>query len=288
MPFWEGLESNQLYNMLKISALIIAKNEEEMIGPCIECLQWCDEVIVLDSGSTDNTIKIAESKGANVISFSHPSFSRLREEALKQSTGDWVIYIDADERVTPKLAREIQVNIETNQAGALSLNRENYHFGQKFSYGGWGNEQIVRVFDKNKIKGWSGEVHESPVFDGNVVALKIPLIHLTHRSIKDGLLKTAAWTPIEAKLIAESIEKSGGKKVSQLGILKKGVMEFIRRYIFKKGYKDGVPGFMESVVQGINKILVYMQVWELQQKPSIREKYRDIEEQIAKNWDSEK
>lgn len=274
--------------MPKISALIIAKNEQEMIGSCIDCLQWCDELIVIDSGSTDDTIKIAESKGASVISFSHPSFSRLREEALKQSAGDWVIYIDADERVTPKLAKEIEVNIETNQATAFSLNRENYHFGAKFSYGGWGTEQVIRVFNKSKLKGWSGEVHESPVFDGEVVALKIPLIHLTHRSIRDGLLKTAAWTPIEAKLIAESIEKTGSKKVNKLTILKKGFMEFVRRYIFKKGYRDGNPGFMESLVQGINKILVYMQVWELQQKPSIKEKYQAIEEEIAKSWNSEK
>lgn len=265
---------------ISISALIIAKNEEAMIENCIKSVGWCSEVIVIDDGSVDDTREIAESLGAHVISFKHDSFSRLREEALKRAKSEWVFYIDSDERVTPTLAKEIQVMIETTNASAFRVQRDNIFFGKKLKAGGWTDDWVERVFKKSELKGWFGEVHESPEYEGDLVDLKTKLIHFTHRDTVSGLIKTASWTPMEAR----ELYKAGVANVTLFTLLRKGFMEFFRRGILKKGYKDGMTGWVEAVIQGINRVLVYIQVWELQQKPSISEKYQKKEEEILSLW----
>lgn len=266
-----------------ITAIIIAKNEAEMIVNCINTLSWCDEVLVIDSASTDETAKLAEKVGARVIGFSHRSMAKSRNEALKKVKTEWVFYVDADERVTPTLAKEIMVHLETSQAVALSMFRQNVHYGKIMLHGGWNQDQVTRVFKKSHFVEWFGDIHESPSFDGSEIKLNSPLIHLTHRNTQDGLKKTIAWTKIEADLLA----KSDIKAVNLLTILRKGVMEFIRRSIIKGGRKDGVEGWIEALVQGINRMLVYVQVWEKQQHPSLEKSYQLIEQQISKMWQAE-
>lgn len=267
-----------------ITAIIITKNEESMIEHCLETLSWCNEIIVIDDTSTDKTAAIAENFGAKVISFSHPSFGRKRQEALKRAKSEWIIYIDADERVTPKLAKEIQVNIETHSADVFALHRDNIFYGKKLAYGGWQQDILERIFHKASIQGWSGDIHESPVYSGAKKELHSPLIHLSHRDTVSGLLKSAAWTPMEAKALANS----NIPKVTFLTIMRKSVMEFIRRVIQKKGYKDGETGLIEGLIQAINRALVYIQVWEMQQKPSLDEIYELKEKEISNLWQKEK
>lgn len=267
-------------NKITISALIIAKNEELMIENCMKSLAWCSEIIVVDDGSVDDTRKIAENYGARVISFKHSSFSRLREEALKRATSDWVIYIDADERVTPTLAKEIKVMIETSNAQAFRISRDNIYYGKNFVGGGWQDDKVERVFEKGSLMGWAGDVHESPNYKGDLIDLKTKLIHFTHRDTVSGLIKTAHWTPIEAK----ALYKSGVGRVTFTTLIRKGFMEFLRRAIFKKGYKDGMEGIVEATVQGINKILIYIQIWEMQQRPSIVSRYEKKESEIINLW----
>ncbi len=265
---------------MSISALIIAKNEATMIEHCIRSVAWCDEVIVIDDGSVDDTREIAETLGATVISFRHNSFSRLREEALKRAKSAWVFYIDADERVTPTLAKEINVMIETSDAQVFRVQRENFYFGKKFKAGGWEDDWVERVFKRDSLSGWFGEVHESPQYTGKVIDLQTKLVHFTHRDTVSGLLKTAAWTPIEAK----ELFKSNVPKVTLLTLFRKGFMEFFRRAFLKQGYLDGMEGMVEAIIQGINRVLVYIQVWELQQKPSISEKYKSKEAEMSDLW----
>lgn len=267
-------------NERTISALIIAKNEAAMIANCIKSVLWCDEVIVIDDGSTDETREIAEGLGAHVISFKHNSFSRLREEALKRAKSAWVFYIDADERVSPTLAKEIKVMIETSDAKVFRVQRENIYFGKKLTAGGWSDDWVERVFEKNSLEGWQGQVHESPQYTGKLIDLKTKLVHFTHRDTVSGLLKTAAWTPIEAK----ELFLSGVSKVTLFTLFRKGFMEFFRRAVLKKGYSDGMEGLVEAIIQGINRVLVYIQVWELQQNPSIAEKYQKKEAEITSLW----
>jgi glycosyltransferase involved in cell wall biosynthesis len=263
-----------------ITAVVITKNEQDMIEACLDCLTWCNEVLVIDNGSTDATSDLAEKKGAKIVSFKHNSFARVRTEALKVVSSDWIVYIDADERVTPELAKEILVNIETGSYAALSVMRTNYFFGEKFEGGGWQTDKVTRVFLKPSVSGWQGSIHETPEYTGTEKTLSFPLIHFSHRTVVSGLYKSAAWTPLEAELFIKANEPP----VTFAKIVKKGVSEFIKRAYLKKGYKDGTAGMIEALIQGINRMFVYMQVWELQQKPPIEKKYANLEKHIKEKW----
>lgn len=270
-------------NNLSITAVIIAKNEEKMIANCIESLRWCSEILVIDNGSDDATPQVAESIGARVISHKTESFADLRERALKHVKTDWLFYIDADERVTPMLAKEVAVHLETNSAQALRFRRENVLYGKTFHHGGWQHDYVTRVFQRKALSGWEGDIHESPVFEGEAITLHSPLIHLTHRSTVESLKKTISWTPMEARLLHEA----NAEPVTLMTLMRKGGMAVIRGAIFKQGSKDGIEGWIEAVVQGINRVLVYIQLWELQQSPTLPEKYQHKEEEIAQMWKAE-
>lgn len=268
----------------KITAIILARNEESMISGCIRTLGWCSEVLVIDDSSTDKTAQKAETLGARVVEFSHSSFARKRNEARKHAQGDWLFYLDADERVTPTLAKEILVNIETGAAPVLRFKRENYAYGYHFTHGGWQTDFVTRLFRKDALQEWTGEIHESPIFVGEVATLHSPLLHFTHRSTEENLRKSADWTKLEAELLY----KAGEKPVTLFTLIRKGVMEFLRRGIFQKGYRDGLAGVIEAIVQAINRIIVYIQIWELQQKPTLPERYQKMEQELRQLWKREK
>lgn len=270
-------------NHPNITAIIVAKDEAKMIVNCINTLWWCDEILVVDCASNDDTAKLAETAGARVVSFSHKSMAKTRNEALKRVKTQWMFYVDADERVTPTLAKEIMVWLETSTAAALKIPRQNVHYGKIMQHGGWEQDYVTRVFNKAHFQNWFGDIHESPKFEGELIELQSPLIHLTHRNTIDGLQKTMSWTPIEADLLAIA----GSKPVKIRTILRKGIMEFVRRGVFKLGFRDGVEGWIEAIVQGMNRMLVYTQLWEKQRKPSLDETYQQIEQKIFKMWQDE-
>lgn len=263
-----------------ITAVIITKNEELMLANCIETLRWCKEILVIDSDSSDQTPEIAERLGAKVVSTHAQSFAERRNVALDHVKTDWLFYIDADERVAPQLAKEILVQIETTAAGALEIHRQNMMYGKFFLNGGWGNEFVQRIFRKQTLAGWKGDIHESPIYEGEIVRLHSSLFHLTHRNTIDGLFKTATWTPLEAKLLFDA----NIPPVTGVVLLRKTVMEFIRRAFLWSGRKDGIEGYIEAGIQAMNRFLVYVQVWELQQQPSLTEKYHEKEMDFMKMW----
>ena len=269
---------------LPVTAIILAKNEESMLPGCLKTLSWCKEIIMIDDGSTDKTAEIAESTGVKVISFKHQSFARRREEGAKYATQDWLFYVDSDERVTPQLAQEIQVNLENHHFLAFQLNRENIFFGKLFLHGGWETDTVTRLIKVSALRGWRGDIHESPLINGKITTLKSPLLHFSHRSVVDGLYKSASWTPIEAQLIA----KAKNEQVGFMKVVKKGLAEFWRRAVKNKGYQDGEAGMMESLVQAINRMLVYLQVWELQQTPPIKDLYAVKEREVEILWEQVK
>ncbi len=263
-----------------ISAVVIARDEEAMLANCLDTLKWCDEVIVVDNVSKDATRGIAEREGARVV-VAEGSFADLRNEALKYSQSDWIFYIDADERVTPALAEEIQHLIQQPTADAYKVNRNNVLYGSHLQHGGWGDDWVVRLFRRANLKRWAGKVHEHAEMEGETSELQEKLVHFTHRDVISGLLKTAQWTPIEADLLTEA---SQTPRVTIGLIWRKTVMELIRRLIFKKGYADGAAGWIEAMVQAMNRMLVYIQVWERQQQPSLKDRYQQYEKSIVKLW----
>lgn len=267
-------------NTLSITAIVLSFNDESLIANCLETLQWCDDIIVVDNGSDDQTVDIAKRNGARVLKDTTSNFGERRTKALAAVKTDWVMYIDSDERVTPRLFQEIAVHIESGSEASMSMHRQNICYGHELNHGGWEHDVVTRVFKREHISGWTGSIHESPQFSGELLKLHTPLIHLTHRSVEDGLRKSANWTKKEAKLLHEA----GEPPVTLFTLIRKGSMEFLRRAVFKQGHKDGMAGIVEAMTQAINRVIVYMQVWELQQIPTPPESYQQHETQIATEW----
>ena len=267
-----------------ITAIILTKNEAGMLHACLACLDWCEEIIVIDGASTDDTVKIAENFGCKVLQFEPQSFARRREKALDFVKTDWLFYVDADERVSPELATEILQKLSLGKTEVFGMRRDNVCYGQHLQYGGWQKDFVTRVFKKTALKGWQGEIHESPIYHGQMELLEHSLLHLTHRSTQENLQKSAAWTIREAELLAAK-EK---KPVTAKTLLRKAFMEWWRRFLLAKGYKDGMVGWVEALVQAMNRLMVYIQVWELQQKPSLVDRYKHEEEKVRQAWQQSK
>jgi glycosyltransferase involved in cell wall biosynthesis len=259
-----------------LTVVVIAFNEEDNLARLLpKVVKEVEVVMVVDNNSTDGTSEVAKKWGVKLIQSQESSFARVRNLALARVKTKWVFYLDADERVTSEGWREVARAIKS-EVGAWSWRRRNFCYGHELKHGGWEKDVVVRIFDRAKLTGWTGEIHESAQFTGLVKQLPTPLLHLTHRSTAENLAKSSRWTIKEARLLAAA----GGKKVSKYLILRKMMMEFYRRFVRDKGYKDGMAGFVESLTQAMNRAFVYMQVWELQQKPSLKQRYEKIEAQV--------
>ena len=250
---------------MKPSVIIIAKNEEQMIEDCLKSVrQLADEIILVDSGSTDKTIEIAKKYSARIISLPTEKleFAKWRNAGLKAAKGDWVFYLDADERVTPELQKEIEKAIGDTKYVTYAIPRRNYYLGRKMHYGGAWPDYVKRLFFKEKLRYWERELHENPVFDGEMGRLKNPIVHITHRDLSLMVEKTREWSKIEAELLY----KTGHPPVTWWRILRIMLSEFWLRGVKLQGWRDGTVGWIEIIFQMFSRFVTYGRLWELQQK----------------------
>ena len=243
---------------MKISAVVITYNEQNNIEACLKGLGWADERIVIDSSSTDNTVQIARNAGAKIFIHAFTNFADMRVHALKKARGDWILYIDADERVTPSLAAEIKGKIEQQNYSIYTLKRKNFYLGREWPY----IEEIKRLFKRDSLKGWFGDVHESPISQGTVGSLDEYLLHYTHNDISSMVKKTNKWSEIEAKLRFDSHHPP----VIWWRFFRVMLTAFWEYYIHQGGYKAGIVGLIEGIYQSFSIFITYVKLWEMQQK----------------------
>lgn len=243
-----------------ISALILCKNEEETLEDCLKQLDFVDEIIVLDQSSTDDTVKIAKKYTNSVLKTSETAFDKNRNLLASQAKGQWLLYLDSDERLTPNLIKQIKKNINQDKYSAFYIPRKNYVLGKHLRHGGWWPDYSPRLFKKEDFVVWKGKIHETPQFKGRAFYLKEPLVHLTARNLNLMLNKSIKWAKIEADLAYES----NHPKVNELKIIKAFSFDFFYRYFIKLGFLDGVVGLIESIYQGLHKAMVLTYLWELQ------------------------
>lgn len=267
-----------------ITAIILTRNEEETIAGCIDTLRWCDAIRVADTGSSDRTIEIAQRAGVEVISVTGANFAEWRDKARTGITTEYILYIDADERVTPTGARSIRSCMQRPEFSAFFLKRNNIHYGRWLQAGGWNRDKLLRLFVTKKLNGWDGAVHEHAVVEGRIGEVPEPIIHLTHRSLHDGLRKSIAWTDTEARLFLAAKHPP----VGPLRLLKIVIFDFLHRIVVLQAWRDGTEGWIEAMIQSMNRFLVYTRLWELQQKPSLPERYERIERELAHQWQTNK
>ncbi len=263
-----------------ISVVIIAKNEENRIKACLESVKWADEIIVVDDGSTDDTVQIAKAYTDKIIKTSSRNFSEKRETALEKVSGEWVFFVDADERVLQPLREEIESIISSDSSCAVwQVSRRNIILGKEKKYAAFWPDYVIRLFKKSALKGYQGEVHEQPDFEGELGTLKNSLLHLTHRDIDSMVLKSLDWSHIDAKLRFNA----GHPPMSGWRFIRILITETFNQGISRRGFFNGSVGTIDALLQTFSLMFTYMRLWEMQQKPSLDEKYNQLDQQLMKD-----
>ena len=229
---------------MTISVVIITKNEEEVIKRCLESVAWADEVIVLDSGSTDNTVEICHMCGANVtVTEDWPGFGKQKNRALSLVTGDWVLSLDADEWVVPELAREIRaVTSAPNSLACYEIPRLSSYCGRYMRHSGWWPDYVVRLFRRDQAYFSDDIVHERVIVDGSRGRLRTALLHESFRNLEEVLEKVNRYSTAGACML-----HAKGKRAGLGCAVARGVWTFLQTYIFHAGFFDGREGFMLAV-----------------------------------------
>jgi glycosyltransferase involved in cell wall biosynthesis len=242
--------------MIKISAVIVVKNEENNILNCLKTLKFVDEIIVVDNGSTDQTLKIAENQNIKIIKSVDIDFANLRNIGKDNALYNWLLYIDADERVSQKLASEIRRVIENSKYDAYSISRKNFFYGRQ-----WPNqEKIIRLIKKESLDRWFGKIHETAKVNGEIGALKEELLHYTHDNLSKMVNKTNDWSKVEAKLRFEDKHPS----MCWWRFIRVMTTSFCNTFFRDGGLKMGTLGLVESLYQSFSTFITYAKLWELQ------------------------
>lgn len=247
-----------------ISAVILTKNEEQNIEACIKGLRWCDEVLVIDDNSTDKTVSIAEKLGAKVYVHNlENNFGEQRNFGLSKAKGDWVFFVDADERVSESLTFEITSSLHqknTDFVSGFSLRRIDTMWGKQLLHGENGNVRLIRLARKDAGK-WVGHVHETWQVKGKIIELKNPLFHYPHQTVSEFLTEINYYTTIRSQELYKK-----GVKVHVWDIILYPKAKFFVNFIFKRGFLDGIPGLVVAMLMSFHSYLVRGKLWLLWDK----------------------
>lgn len=249
--------------MKDLAVIIISSNEEDVIGDCIKsCSGISDEIVVIDSNSSDNTPEIAKKHGARVIRHAFKDFSDQRNFAILHATAKWVLYVDADERLTEGFKKELEEKIsnfnEDSNIGGFFINRKTFYYGKDWDY----KDRVQRLFLRSRFIEWKGVVHETPRIKGEFGEIKNPILHFTHRNLSQMIRKTNKWSEYEAKLRL----RADHPKLVPWRFFRVMASEFIRSYFKEKGYKNGTYGLIEALYQSFSIFITYAKLWEMQKK----------------------
>lgn len=245
-----------------LSAFVITFNEEDNLADCLESLKFCDEVIVVDSFSTDKTVEIAKNFGAKVIQREWPGYRAQKEFGLSQTSHEWVLNLDADERVSDELRAEVERVLSTDNNSlydGYEVNRVVYYLQRWWRHGGWYPEFRLRLLRKSKTK-WGGiDPHEKPIVQGKTERLKGELLHYTYTDLDDQLSRLHKFSSIAAM---EDYKR--GKRSSLMSILISPIFRFVKFYFLKQGFREGVAGFVVGMNELFYTFMKYAKLWEIE------------------------
>ncbi|MCJ7813700.1 glycosyltransferase family 2 protein [bacterium] len=245
--------------MAVLSAIVITRSEAAHIAECLESLSFVDEIVVVDSYSEDGTKEIAKCFTEHVHVVEWKGYAETKQVALQKATGEWILWLDADERIPQELAEEIKQVIQKNDCfSGYRMPRKAYFLGRWIRHGGWYPGYVVRLFKKEKGNFGSERVHEKLIIDGSVGTLKAPLLHYTDHSIEEYYNKFNRYTSLAAQDL-----KDRGRNVSPVGMVFRSIHMFVRMYIFRAGFLDGVEGFLLAVFSANYVFTKYAKLWKL-------------------------
>jgi glycosyltransferase involved in cell wall biosynthesis len=241
---------------MSLAAIILTHNESHNIGDCIASLRWADSILVYDSFSTDDTVTTAQGLGVQVIQHPFENYSKQRDAALAAVEAEWVLFVDADERVTPELAGEIRGCITNSNFDGYWIPRHNYIFGRLTQHTGWYPDYQLRLLRRAKAHyDLSRAVHELVVLDGPADYLKLPLIHYNYRDVRQFFAKQEKYTD----QAAQEMYGQGIRPKPQNFILQP-LRHFIWRFFTLQGYQDGLHGLRLSVFMAWYELQKYIRL----------------------------
>ncbi len=244
-----------------ISVFIITYNEEKIITKCLEKLDWCDEIVVVDSGSTDSTVTICENFGAKVVFNKFENFGKQKQFALNQTKNNWVLSLDADEVLSANLIQEIKDVVFENQTKHGFLVPRTHVFLHKvFKFGSENKKSILRLFNKNYGKFVENKVHEVIEVSGEIGVLKNEMLHYTVFTVSTAIQKQLKYSLLSAEFLFEK-----GKKTSLAKVLLKFPFDFIRFYFIQRNFLNGYQGFVWSMLSAFGSFVKYATLYDLHQ-----------------------
>lgn len=246
--------------MNKLSVILITKNEILNIRECLESVLWANEIIVVDSGSNDGTVEVCRELGATVYVHDWPGFGIQKNRALGYASHQWVLSIDADERVSPELRAEIEQVINDNHADGYEISRLSNFCGRFMRHSGWHPDYVLRLFQRDKARFSDALVHESVQMQGSKGRLHNSLLHYSYRDFEDVLAKLNSYSSASA-VMQQQRGKRGGLGTAFLH----GLWAFIRTYFLRAGFLDGREGVMLAIMNAENSYYRYIKLW-LKQK----------------------
>ena len=230
--------------MPRVSVTVITLNEATHIGPCLDSVGWADEILVVDSGSTDETVAIARARGARVIEREWPGYSAQKNFAADQAAHDWILSLDADERATAELAAEIRALLQSDPpAAGYRLPRVTWHLGRWIRTTDWYPDYQLRLYDRRRARWKPKPVHESVECDGPPGYLRSDLQHYAYRDISHHHQTMDRYTTLAAEEM-----HGAGRRASMLDLTLHPWAAFVRNYVLRRGVLDGAPGFIISVM----------------------------------------
>lgn len=248
---------------MKITATVITLNEEHNIAAALESLSFADEIIVVDSESSDRTVEIARAFTDRIFVRPWPGYSAQKNFAAEQSANDWIFSLDADERVSPELKDrivELRRHAEPEPA-AFEMPRRTFYLGRWIKHSGWWPDQKLRLYDRRRAR-WRGDfVHESLDIEGRVKRLDGSILHYTVRNSSEHHLRMDRYTTLAAEELF-----SRGKRASTASLFVSPVVVFLRSYVFKLGFLDGIPGLAIARFAAHYEFLKNLKLWEMRVK----------------------
>lgn len=245
--------------MEKITIAIITKNEERNIRDCLESVKWADEIVVVDNGSTDHTLSICKEYGARVFQEEWKGYSGQKNSAIEKAGNEWVLNLDADERVSPELRQEMQKCLEENQdVDGYWIPRKNFFLGRWIRYCGWYPDLNLRLFRRSRGRFGERAVHERVEVQGKTLTLTQPLIHETYRSLSDFFQRMDRYSSLAA---GEMLRE--GRKFRSIDPVFRPPFTFLQMYVLRAGFLEGYLGMVLSVLYSYYTFAKYIKLREL-------------------------
>lgn len=250
--------------MTRLSIIIITKNEEENLPRCLESVKWADEVVIVDSHSTDRTAEIAAKYGCKIFTRDWPGYGAAKQFALEQATGEWVLSLDADEAVSNELHSEIAGLLQRpDLCDAYYIPRRTNFLGRWILHCGWYPDYLIRLFKRTHGRFDLAVVHEGVVVEGTTGKLRHDLLHFSYPTLEKYFQKFNRYTTLGAQ---EALRN--GKRAGWFDIVMRPPVCFVKHYVTKRGFLDGLEGFVLSALSATAVLVKYAKLWQLTRKTS--------------------